>query len=517
MPRATPNELATDFWQPPLYPKQLEVYNCYHRYVLVSGPRLSGKTVGTLFRIVRHAWEVDHARVAMFARTVKVAKAAGAWATLIDSVIPAWIEAGVESPHAKFEYTLDPQSDGDTRMNRLRIRNYWGGETEIQLHSLKNDSDVEDKLLSSSFSLIYFSELQEFEDPAIFNVSMAQLRLMGVPFDQHMWIADTNPPESGPNHFAYGLWFKDKDMPKHPMPQEQARFKLIDFKITDNWCPETQEVILGLKNVYRDDPEGWQRFIEGKWTRSVGHSGKHFSLVFKKNVHVKGEASEDQEPEEMETLLPSAECEELFGGWDIGRGVNNSFHIVERTFNAEGKSVWWVLDELVWIADRVSVEDFGIDAIEKIDSIEKFIGHPVEWTHWSDTSAFAFNSHGTDELDAAVIWRLSEGRVIFKWAAKAKARGTVQKRVEYLRKLLRENRLFISAHCFETIKMFQNLRRGMGTDKRYYQKFYIAKGDEHKHAFDSLSYIIYSEMLEDLEETPNSTPNTGRRLISVPL
>lgn len=505
-----------DIWQPPLFPKQFEVFNARERYLLVTGPRVSGKTIAVLHRIVRHAWEVNHARIAIFAKTIKSAKAAGPWAELTDSVIPVWQAANLGSPYADFEYTKEEISEGATRMFFLRLRNYWGGESEIQLHSLKSDKEVEKKLLGTSYSLIYFSELQEFEDPAVFNVSQAQLRKFGVAYEDQMWIADTNPPESGPDHFAYDLWFTQIEQKDHPYPDEQRKYRRIEFTIDDNLSLDAKKIIQGLKNTYKDDPEGWQRFIEGKWTRSAGHAGKHFSMLFKKNVHIIGEANPSREPSDWEVLNPSEKCQELFGGWDIGHS-NHSFHIVERTFNEDGKPVWWILDEVVSIAEQVTVEEFGWAALEQIESIEKYMGRELDWIHWSDTSAFRHQSHGTDEIDAATIYRISEGRIVFRWAARAKAAGTVRKRVEYLKRLLRENRLFVSAHCFKTVQMFNELRKGPTRDRRYYERDFIARGDENKHPFDSLSYIIYSEMLEDLESEPDSTPDVGPRSIMVPL
>ena len=103
-------------WFPKLSDKQKQVYNCYKRYILSSGPRLTGKTLGSMQRIVRHAWETDRARVAMFSKTIKRAKS-GVWSDINDITLKEWIDSKVEGRAGPIEYTRLPGPDGNTRVN----------------------------------------------------------------------------------------------------------------------------------------------------------------------------------------------------------------------------------------------------------------------------------------------------------------------------------------------------------------------------------------------------------------
>ena len=115
-------------------------------------------------------------------------------------------------------------------------------------------------------------------------------------------------------------------------------------------------------------------------------------------------------------------------------------------------------------------------------------------------------------MDAATVERVSRGRIRFLSAHAAKSPGSVRRRVQMIRQLLVENRLLVSSHCTKTIQMFKELRRGRK------ELDYIVRGDPNKHPFDSLSYPIYSEMLEDLEmTTAKQQISTGPRLIGVAL
>lgn len=497
------------FWEPVVsvseYAAELFDFSVPERTSFIGNGFVNHNTLGTLARVLRHAWETPDARIAVFSKTVKNAKS-GVWADLTGPVMNEWLEAELCSDVAEFAYTTPPKIDGATRMHYFRIRNYWGGESEVQLHSLDYDGDVEDKVLSTRYSMVYFSELQHFSDPAVFRAVIQQLRMPGLPYEKHMWIADTNPPESGIEHFAYQIWYTERQQKDHPDKEFQNNLGLIEFQLDDGIFADPK-AIADLKATYRFDPEGWDRFVLGKWTRTGGHADKHFSMLFRPAVHVAGSA-EGSDESKWEYLNPDESTTELISGWDIGH-VNHSFHIMERTFDEAGRSHWHVLDELVSVGEKVPVDEFGGAAVEKIDNMEPLVGHPVTWRHWTDTSAYRYNAGGTDDMDAATIERISKGRVHFLGAYSAKTPGSVRKRVALIKQLLAENRLTVSAHCFKTIEMFMNLRKGKK------ELDYVLRGDEHKHPFDSLTYAIYSEMLEDLEDATVKEKTVGSRLVSV--
>ncbi len=509
-----PIDPATGIWVPHLSPKQLAVYNCMSRYILSSGPRFSGKTRASLHRILRHAWEVDHARLAMFTK-FKGTALSGVWPLLTGPIMKEWLAADICSDYGEFRYTIEPRELGAVRMQYFKIQNYWGGESEIQLHSLDYDKDVEKKMFSTEYSGFYFSELQHFQDKNVFYLTDDQLRMDGVPYDKYLWIADTNPPEESTDHFAYKIWFtlKNGNPPEDAPDDEKAEFlqfqrelALFEFTLDDAIFADPKQ-ISKLKAKYRHDEEAWNRFVLGKWTKTRGHGDKHFSSVFRPKVHVIGDIS-SPDRSEWEVLCPDSHTHELFAGWDIGK-VNHAMAIAQKRLNEEGLTRWEFLDELVVIAEKVKVEEFTAEAIVKRDALEKFIGHEVTWRDWTDTSAFDWAKGGTDEIDSEIVERVSMGRIRFVGATAAKRPGAVRKRVEKLRELLAANRLLVSAHCVHIIEMFQELRKGAN------ELAFIARNQTQKHIFDAVSYVVYSEMLEDLEEDNSNEGVTGRRLVSI--
>lgn len=509
-----PIDPISGIWSPRLSPKQKEVYDCNARYILVSGPRLAGKTTGALARVIRHAWEVDGARFAVFTK-FKSTALSGVWPDLIRHLKHEWIEENVESPYSEIAFTTSPRELGSIRMQYFKIRNYWGGESEVQLHSLDYDDDLEEKLFSTNYSGFYFSELQHFTSEDIFKKAIQQLRMPGVPYEKHLWIADTNPPRSSVDHFAYAIWFVERIQKDHIDPAFQNNLALIQFTLDDAIYADPK-MIADLRAAYRHDPEAWARFIEGKWTRTEGHGDKHFSILFRREAHVAGDAS-DPEEKNWELLNPSKETSELMAGWDLGK-INHAMVIVQKRVvetpakdgnPATAVTHWDVLDELVSVGEKVKVEEFTEIALEKIEKLEKLVGHPVSWRHWTDTSAYNWDGGGIDDYDYLMVENVSRGKIRFTPATRAKAPRTVRKRVEKFKSLLGEERILISAGCQNVIEMFQNLRKGRK------ELDFVARGQPYKHTFDALSYVIYSEMFEDLEDDSATDAVVGARLVSL--
>lgn len=484
-----PVDSITGIWTPNLSPKQFEIFNCSKRLTIVSGPRLCGKTTAVEHRVIRHAWFTPKARVAIFCKTIKNAKS-GVWADLIETVVPEWLAANLTSQDGfDFEYTVEPKVDGATRTHFFKIRNAYGSESTVQLHSLDYDGDVESAVFGTRFSLIWFSELQHFKTREVLDSTKLQLRMPGLAYEKHQWIGDTNPPEEGPEHWAYKIWFTELEDVDHPDKDYQKQLCRIECTLDDNPFLDARQVS-ELKSTYRHDPEAFDRFVLGKWTFAAGHSEKHFSAQFKPRQHVIG-TTDPQSEADWEYLNPTVNCQQLICGWDLG-DTNHSAHIVERIVMPDGRLQWHILEELVSIAEEVTIEEFTIMFLELMDGIEERLGHPVAWKHWSDESAWRFRAGGAESMDALTVEKASNGRITLMSAQDAKKPGCVRKRVDITKQLLVENRLFVSAHCKATIAMFKNLRKGKKPTQ------FVLPGNVHKHPFDSLTYPIYSETLEDL-------------------
>lgn len=494
-------------WVPNLSPKQFEVFNCFKRYILVSGPRQSGKTIGVIHRIIRHMWEHPNARVAIVSRTKASAKEGGVWDDFNKIVLPEWIEAdiGLEYTTKTRDGGPGPRTIGDTRTPHFAIRNMHGGISDAMLFSLDVDREVEDRLKQKRFSCIYFPELSSFRDRKVFTISMQQLRVP--PREQQMWIADCNPAEEGEEHFAFKLWFKERTQKDHPDPVFQSDLALIQIFMDDNPFL-SQEQKGEIKAAHRSNPEMWDRMVLGLWTASSTEG--FFKDVFRQAIHVLGDTDAPNELD-WSVILPPADTKELFSGWDLGF-KNHSIHIVQKR-QTKDWCEFDVLDEIVSIdestedGDRVALSDMTERFIERARFWEKMIGKGVKWTNWADSSALdQFKPYAGGTYDALEVLKVSkELGFEVELQAAPKFAGSVQQRVDRVYKLLAENRLFVSARCFRTIPMLRKLRRSLSGAKL------IAKTEAgHEHVFDSLSYVLIPESNRDALD--QSQAEVGRTL-----
>lgn len=525
--------LENGSWEPELTDKQREAYYNNARVTLLSGPRYSGKTVGAIKRIIRHAWEIGNssqgACVGVYCTTIKQGLG-GIWKGIY-TLLQEWVEAGVEGENgvvfSMVNGTNSLSSRGATRQYYMQIYNQFGAVSEFQLHSLEFEGDVEKKFFSTEFTALFFSELQNFHDVRSFRIPMLQLRSMSnhIPYEKFMWIADTNPPDEGDQHWAHQIFFVDPNLTEPPetckTEEDKKSFneyrkstKLIEFTIHDNPKADPR-VIDELKNMYRNDPEGWARFVEGKWVRGIGFKGAWFAKDFvqRKSQIVIGQADPRAEPECWDVLLPQKETNSLFIGLDTGE-TNHAGAVLQKRF-VNGMSYWDILDEIVHIKSEIMLADFGEELLTKINTYEKYVGRAIDWTCWADTSLERFRPNSVEGTDANIIMSNTDFKFHIMFAVDAKKPKTVRRRLTLFINLLRQGRIFVSANCFETIKMFESLRKG-NTEFQH-----IMKGDPNKHIFDALSYVIFSEMLQDNELQDTSAPEASKvggtpALISTP-
>lgn len=509
-----------NYWVPPLSKKQMELFNMgieadsAHVHpntpsaILVSGARYTGKTVGTLHRICRHLWDTKGARVALFSKTIKNLTAGGVFRDLTDLVIPVWIESGIG-----FRYTTEdsegipgPKTDAKTRVIYFKVTNRWGGESELMLFSLDHDHEVHAKLRGTRFSMIWFSEFSLFHSASIFRTCMMQLRMPHLKDWEHMFIADTNPAEEGEDHWEYKLWYERKLEGEDATVDEYNKsLRLIEFFLEDNpWL--TAGKIASIKSMYRDDPGEYAREVEGRWVKGHGNKGKHFADVYFPHIHVVGG---DEEAGDQIDLLPTSDV--LITGWDLGASVNHAAVILEKRMSLivdKEFSVWCALDELVSVNEQMQLPEYTELFMRKMDELEEKYNRKFDWFHYSDDSSlnvFRNTGAGTDALEVELA---SQGRI--KLIGVNKPEGSVRNRVRIVRRLLRENRLFISSRCKALQAMLSELKQGTT------QKDFVA-WNEHKHPFDALTYPILVESAHELIESvfrPTSTGG-GKNYVSI--
>jgi PBSX family phage terminase large subunit len=490
---------ATGTWCPDLAPKQAFLFNSYFKFILASGPVRSGKTIACAHRILRHAWETESARIGIFARTVKSAFAGGVWSDLVELVLPIWLKANMG-----MRITKGPKVDGSTRLHHLRLSNMYGGESEIQLRSLDFDGDIESVIKSARFSCFWFSELSNFKSRIVFDTTTERLRMPHLREDAHLWISDTNPADEGEKFWAYKLFYTERLAEDHPFPDYQKKFQVVSFDLSDNvWLTESERNEIFAR--YAHDEDRRNRYCYGKWTTRTEEG--LFSDVFMGDTHVLGNASAFEEGD-WEVILPTETCAALVTGWDIGTSKNHSAHIIER-IGAPGdkNSVFNVLDEAVSVGVMITIEDFVEVMLERWEFWMKYIREnchdkAVEARHWSDTSAFNTFRAALGGFDHTVVAMASDGKFFLSGAPKS--RGSVFKRVDLVRRLLFQNRLFVSARCTETIKMLGSLKAGKTKMEP------VDRGTGMIHVFDSLSYALSSELVNELAETWSNTQSIGR-------
>jgi hypothetical protein len=500
-------------WYPRMSEKQLEVFNSTARALLVEGPRKSGKTLGALHKIIRHMFETAGASVAMFSKTMKKSKDGGTWVDINNIILPEWVKANIGLRITTLNNEGKPgfKIDGQTRTPYFKIRNRHGGESECRLFSLDKDEEIEDKIKEQRFSCIYFSELSSFRSRLVLSVALPQLRMPHLSIDEQFWMADTNPSEDGEHSWIYEVWFIERVISYEdykarnekkglPVVEEgaflsfQKGLEVITILPSDNPFIDPRELD-ELKTQYAYDKGLYDRYVLGKWIFGDGDASLHFRRTFRRTEHVIGVAEDESEPESWIVALPSPTSYEIITGWDIGER-NHAASFLDKASRLNAKPIFVVIDELVSIGKDVSVADFTIGAVELTNDIEYTTGKKFDYGRaWSDRSSIEKYSATADTYPYLEVLAASEDRFFLQGVPKPK--GSVRVRVQIVKQLLFHKRLFVSAHCFHTIAMLENLRRGL-TPIDY------VVNDDYKHIFDALSYALLMECAEDLFRTPKS-------------
>lgn len=521
-----------------LFPKQLKLYNTgiqadtEHVHpkcppvIVVEGPRKSTKTSGVIHRFLRHVYETPGARAGIVAKRTKDATDGGVWDEILGSPVAAgaiedWIESGLTEITTK-DRDGNPGAitDSKTRTLYFRIRNYWGGESEVRLFPLQFDHQVKEVMRNLRYSCWWFSELSNFKDPNVFRASWMQLRMKHLKPWEHLWIADTNPDEEGTDCWIYKMFIEQRkelfeamfaapgtdDVTMSALDQYRKSIRHIQFFLEDNLSMDATDRAIQRAN-YMDDPGELSREFEGLWVKGHGNKGKHFSDLFSESTHVVGSGEEEIEI--------SQSTQKLFTGWDIGAVSNHASGIMEkRLVNVAEQeiSVWNIIASLSKIGEQIDIRDLGVEMLAMMRNLEVHYKRKFEWTHYADDSALTVWRPSANTYDYMIIKAATNDEIELDGVPKPA--GSVETRVKLIRKLLRTNRLYVSAKCQDVIDMLNNLHKGPKADE------YVA-WDKHKHVFDWISYVLFMECYKELEEIASrKRPNAIQRnnsAITVPL
>lgn len=519
-------------WFPDISPKQLQLMriarekNGQRKYMLVSGPRWSSKTIGGLHACVDHAWNTPNAVVCVLVPSITVGSDSGVWTLLTEQIIPEWIRGNFGLDWAQ---RGSPRQQGTTKKLYCIIKNKFGGKSRFELNSLKDERRVENDFKNRYFSMFYWSELSNFKFRKTFDTLIQSLRIKGVAEDQHILLADTNPADEGKDSWIYKLWYETRLAdPEDLKPEElpiQKNLRLLEVFIDDNpYLTEDRKT--QLKASFAHDPDLYDRYVLGKWTKSS--SNALFAGTFSPAIHVIGN-EDDSDPE---VLVPEEGCTELITGWDPG-GSNPAFVIAEKCYmpDVQGisneetpmlitdrpavsseKSVFKFLDELVFVGGDLSVAEFTELALELMDTWERFIGKAVMWRHWSDRQAFDQKESISKRYVYEEVYAASGGRIMLE--AVEKGKGSVAQGVRLWRKMLFQNRLLFSANKTpKLIQMNRSLRRGKLPDT-------VLETDENRHVFDAARYLVVRECWDEMLTsilTLRPASSKEKRIVSIKL
>lgn len=462
---------------------------------------------------MKHLWRFN-ARVAIITKTTRQGSL-GVWPEFISTTYNEWLDAKIGSPIADFGWAQKPHRDPITKIHRARLTNRHGNSSELVLFPIEHATDALEKLLSTQFSMVWISEGHLYDDRAIFDTALGQLRLTGVPFEDTALLVDTNPPESGTQHFLHDIFFKERTRDEWPdyyteetiaaFKERQRQMGVFRFPIESNTFlhPGLKAQIIAQ---YAHDPFAYRRYVLSEWIDGVV-SGV-FSNVFFRQKHIVGNA-DHRDPQEWEIIPPVGTSDAvmeggiplLIAGWDMGE-VNHAWACVQPVYDGDVVK-FRVLDEVVVTGTEMSVEDFTELVMERMKAIEAMAGFQVTWQHYSDSSAFEFRSAirrsdlplDADMTDAALVMEKSNGEIILEGSAQVKKPGWQRRRVNFIGQLLRENRLAVSANCKAIIAMFCGLRKAT---KKTLTGSYLDPEQIEKHPFDALSYAISMFALEEV-------------------
>lgn len=515
-------------------PKQKEGMEICRRkqFVLFSGPRLTGKSEGSLCCVLDHAWRTDRGNISIVSISQSTGLDSGIWKKLTKVAIPQWIDSGMG-----MQWVREPYIQNVTKRPACSVTNAHGNESEFQLDSLKVEREVEDRFKDREFTCMYVPELSHFRNAKTFKIWAECLRGKHLKDEDFLFLADTNPSDEGMDSWIYHQWFilpslsyeeyceyarkKDLSVPTEEGFQSyKASIGSLTFNIEDNPFLSRAR-IERLEQTYHDDPDLWDRYILGMWKKAS--TDALFHKVFRPNFHIIGEI-ETPGNLEPEIMVTEASTSLIPCGWDPGDGVNSAFAIVEKvqgritlpSGKQVEKSIFKILDEVVITGEDHSMDEFTVECVEKRQWWEDREGRAFEWKDWSDRSVFDRKEPRHKKFHYQIIHEASEGKVAL--IAADRGPGTVAQRIGLFRKLLFEGRIRINNDkCPRTIAMCKEMRKGSGRDP-------IQKGSPHKHIFDAITYCIASESYDELEtaiddmvRTSNGESQNESTVVSIPM
>jgi intein/homing endonuclease len=481
----------------------------------ISNGFISHNTISGMVAIADHLWNIKKASVLVLCKTQGSGATSGVWNELTETVIPAFIAAdfGMEwapkgSP-APWKNGGEPRIHGATKKMMCAVVNKHGGISELEMDSLDDEREIDDKYKSRYQSMIYWSEAAEFYERKSFDTLLLALRGFDLPDEDCVFLIDCNPALTGESHFLYNLFYELRISTEADDDEKvfQKCLHLTEWTMDDNpFISENEKAI--IRAAYKHSPALRSRMVDGKWIKIVEKG--LFTVQFSRALHIVGEPDE----KDPEILIPMEGCTELITSHDAG-GVNPVSYILEKCIIHDEKkdtSVFRYLDELAFIGEPISVEEFTVLFLKKMDFWEKEVGNEIRWSHWADRSALDVKESIANRTVADEMFSVSGGRI--KLVGVDKGRGSVGNRIRLWRKLLIQGRIVISgSKCPKLLEMNENINCGKIPDS-------VSTHSVYKHPFDSCTYAVAKECWDELCDNvmtirTSSRPKAGTGLVSI--
>lgn len=481
------------------------------KFTLFSGPRLSGKTGASLPCICDHAWNVPDADICVLTISQSVGVDSGVWDQLVNIIIPAYMQFQKERGNNWMQWVKEPHVRSATKKPACEVTNKWGGVTRISLESLNDESEVEERFKSRNYTQIYVPELSNFKERKTFDILSECLRSFNPDVTQFSFLADTNPADEGEDSWIYQIWYvhrsqtyeeycayqkeKDEDLPI--LPEEiflsfRDSLGLLEFEIADNIFV-SQARVNELVAKYAHDKDLYNRYIKGMWVKAL--SGALFGTQFRESFHIRGDLMTPGNPD-PEMLMPHEDTKTLYISIDPGTSKNSAGTIFDKLLHTRQDGYipvphFCFLDEVVIVGKNHTLPKFVELLCARMDWWEDLCGKRFKWVCWSDRMVMDLQEPMQGKFYHEVIREVSQGRLICKAAARGP--GSVIQRVDLTRRLLYEERIFISRpYCPKLITMFKAIP---GDKNRPDQP---PTGHKMKHILDAATYGLASECYEEM-------------------
>ena len=448
-------------WYPDLNETQDKIFRDDSKFILAYGEKGSGKTLGLLFKLVRHCYENQNALALIVSPSIRTGKE-GVLHDLETLVLPKWGDGmGLEYTQAK----LDP----NTKDRHLWIGNRFNGWSKVLLVSIPYAEAVEPRIKGMSPSFIYVDELTNCNGREYFMYPAAQLNRRANIIGPQQYTASCNP--EGPSNWVYRVFFED--VLDEDTGEADEDFSVYHVPIGENTHRLPPTYIESLKQILKNDPVEQRRLLLGEWIdRPSGEA--LFKEYFTKEVHVRGDALSGK------GLIPIKE-HPIIVGYDLGQ-VYSSVTFMQ-CLPLEKGTTWTVIDEVDYLGEKILYKNLVREICKRMDYWSRRADHDFKYHHISDSSAInQWHPGGEGSYDAWDVERYSEGRI--KLVGCPKGPGSVEARVRLLSNKLFQEEFYVSDTCRNAVEMLLQLSGDRNNPSKPKRSRYI-------HKFDSVTYPMF--------------------------